>query len=124
MKIPESVRIGGIEHTVVRERRLNNGENLLCGQIRYMDCRITIEAECSHEYACLTLWHEILHGIENQMQLDLGGNGEHIIEAFARGVYQVLQDNGGRLFDLTARELTSYPDRAGCAAQEEKVCGK
>jgi hypothetical protein len=41
-----------------------------------------------------------MHGIENQAQLELGENREHIIEAFARGVYQVLQDNGGRLFDL------------------------
>ena len=48
----------------------------------------------------MTLWHEIMHGIEDQAQLELGEERERIIEAFARGVYQVLQDNGVRLFDL------------------------
>lgn len=33
-------------------------------------------------------------------EIELGENREHIIEAFARGVYQVLQDNAGRLYDL------------------------
>lgn len=100
MKIPEKVRIGGVEFDVVTESRLNDGEKMLAGQIRYMDCQIAIAEESSHEYKCLSLWHEIMHGIEEQTQLDLGEDRERIIESFARGVYQVLQDNGARLFDL------------------------
>ena len=100
MKLPKSIRIGGVEFDVIVEHRLNDGRNLLAGQIRHMDCQIAVADECSHEYKCLSLWHEIMHGIEEQAQLDLGENRERIIEAFARGVYQVLQDNGGRLFDL------------------------
>lgn len=100
MKIPEKIRIGGVEFDVVVEPRLNDGQRMLAGQIRYMECQIAIAEESSHEYRCLSLWHEIMHGIEDQAQLDLGEQKERIIEAFARGVYQVLQDNGGRLFDL------------------------
>lgn len=100
MKLPKSVRIGGVEFNVVVEPRLNDGRVLLAGQIRYMDCEIAIAKDCSHEYQCLSLWHEIMHGIEEQAQLDLGEKREQIIEAFARGVYQVLQDNGRRLFDI------------------------
>lgn len=100
MKLPKSVRIGGVEFNVVVEPRLNDGRVLLAGQIRHMDCEIAIAEDCSHEYQCLSLWHEIMHGIEEQAQLDLGENQERIIEAFARGVYQVLQDNGRRLFDI------------------------
>ena len=100
MKIPNSIRIGGVEHKIIFESRMNDGRNLLAGQIRHMDCTIAIAEECSHEYACLTLWHEIMHGIEEQMQLDLGEARERIIEAFARGVYQVLQDNGERLYKI------------------------
>lgn len=104
MKIPEKVRVGGVEFTIVIEHRLNDGKNLLAGQIRYMDCEIAIAEEGSHEYRCLSLWHEIMHALEEQAQLDLGEHREHIIEAFARGVYQILQDNGGRLFDLAEVE--------------------
>ena len=103
MKIPGKIRIGGVEFDVLIESRLNDGEKMLAGQIRYMDCQIALTAESSHEYQCLSLWHEIMHGIEQQAQLDLGEEQERIIEAFARGVYQVLQDNGGRLFDLKER---------------------
>lgn len=100
MKLPESIRIGGVEFEVIVEPRLNDGERMLAGLIRHMHCQIIVAEESSHEYRCLSLWHEIMHGIEEQAQLDLGEDRERIIEAFARGVYQVLQDNGRRLFDI------------------------
>lgn len=101
MKIPESVRIGGIEYKVVLENRLNDGEKMLAGQIRYMSGEIAVDKILGHDQRCLTLWHEIMHGIEDQMQLKLGDAQEQIIDAFARGVYQVLQDNGARFFDIS-----------------------
>ena len=101
MKIPKQIRIGGVEFDVITESRLNDGQKLLAGQYRPMDCQIAVAEECSYEYKCLSLWHEIMHGIEGQAQLDLGDDRERIIEAFARGVYQVLQDNGKRLFDIS-----------------------
>lgn len=100
MKIPKSVRINGVEFNIVRESHMNDGLRMLAGQIRHMECKIAIAEDCSHEYACLTLWHEIMHGIEECAQLQLGEDSERIIEAFARGVYQVLQDNGTRLYDI------------------------
>ena len=104
MKIPESVRIGGVEYAVIKENRLNDGRHLLAGQFRPMDCQIAITEDSSYQYQCLSLWHEIMHGIENHAQLELGEERERIIEAFAKGVYQVLQDNGGGLFDLRRDE--------------------
>lgn len=112
MKIPESVRIGGVEFAVVKEHRMNDGKHLLAGQYRPMDCQIAIAEESSYQYQCLSLWHEIMHGLEDQAQLELGEQRERIIEAFARGFYQVLQDNGGRLFDLQVPEPVHY----GCDA--------
>ena len=38
MKLPESIRIGGVEFEVIVEPRLNDGEKMLAGQIRHMDC--------------------------------------------------------------------------------------
>ena len=100
MKIPESIRIGGVEFAIIVEPRLNDGQRLLAGQIRHMAWQIAIAEESSHEYRCLSMWHEIMHAIEAQALLDLGDQQEKVIEAFARGVYQVLQDNGKRLFDI------------------------
>lgn len=118
MKIPESVRIGGVEYTVCIVRGLNDGQRMLAGQISYNDCVIEIEANGNHQYKCLSLWHEIMHGIETQEQLDLGAEKEKIIEAFARGVYQVLQDNGKRLFDIREPEPCVYGAREGRDAHE------
>lgn len=45
--------------------------------------------------------HEILHGIQNHSGIELPKDKEEqIIDMFARGIYQVLQDNGNRLFDI------------------------
>lgn len=106
MKIPNSIRVGGVEYNVVVEPHLNDGIRMLSGEIRYQDCEIALAENTSHEWKCLSLWHEIMHGIESQMQLDLGENQEQIIEAFARGVYQVLQDNGRRFFDICEQEVS------------------
>lgn len=100
MKIPKSVRIAGIEYTVIDGvESLNDGFQMLMGQIDYLESEIRISDRApSHQMKCVTLWHEILHGIQfnNGMEIE---NEEQVIEMFARGIYQVLQDNGKRLFD-------------------------
>ena len=35
MKIPNSVRIGGVEYTVKREANLNDGVNMLYGRVEW-----------------------------------------------------------------------------------------
>ena len=47
----------------------------------------------------MTLWHEILHGIREHANMQIE-NEEAIVEMFSKGIYQVLQDNGRRLFDI------------------------
>ena len=106
MKIPESVRIGGVEYAIRYEKNLRDGNNLLLGQISYDDCHIALSETdgTSHQKRCQTLWHEILHGIRDHAGLEIE-NEEEIVDMFAKGIYQVLQDNGGRLFDL--KEVTN-----------------
>lgn len=58
MKIPNKIRITGIDYAIESPKHLDNGE------------------------------------------LELGKNEENIIDTFAYGVYQVLQDNGKSLFDI------------------------
>lgn len=101
MKIPEKVRIGGVEYAVKREPFMSDGGHELMGQIRYQAGVIALSENVGmcHEVACMTLWHEILHGLARHFDLKLE-NEEAIVDAFARGVFQVLQDNADRLFDL------------------------
>ena len=101
MKIPESVRIGGVEYAVQYEPNLRKDNNLLYGAINYDESTITLSQTdgTGHQMRCITLWHEILHGIRNHAGIQIE-NEEEVVDMFARGIYQVLQDNGGRLFDL------------------------
>lgn len=103
MKIPETIRIGGVEYPIVEVSGLNDG-NLMCyGMIDYESCEIYLNAErgTAHEKRCLILLHEVMHGIVRHMGAELDPEQEeYLVDMFARGVYQVLQDNETRLFDI------------------------
>lgn len=101
MKIPESIRIGGIEYKVLYEPNLRLNNNLCYGAISYDDSTITLSTTdgTGHQMRCVTLLHEILHGIRNHAGIEIE-NEEEVVDMLAKGIYQVLQDNGGRLFDL------------------------
>jgi hypothetical protein len=101
MKIPDSIRIAVVEYEVVVVPHLMNGAKAAYGHIDFENSRISLSDTfgTEHQKRCLILWHEILHGIReaNGMEID---NEEQIVDMFAKGIYQVLQDNGARLFDL------------------------
>ena len=101
MKIPDSVRIGGVDYKVINDwQDLNDGLNMLSGQIDYNESTIKIsDAVHGHQAKCGTVWHDILHGIRNHTGLEIE-NEEQVVEMFAKGIYQVLQDNARALFDL------------------------
>lgn len=101
MKIPDSIRIGGVEYPIKCVPNLNDGEHVAYGQISFDDCLIELSSThgTGHEKRCQILWHEILHGIRNHAGLQIEDE-EAVVDMFAKGIYQVLQDNGKRLFDL------------------------
>ena len=101
MKIPENVRIGGVDYKVIDDwENLNDGINMLSGQIDYNESNIKISSLVNgHQAKCVTLWHEILHGIRNHTGMEIE-NEEQVVEMFAKGIYQVLQDNARALFDI------------------------
>ena len=114
MKIPESVRIGGVEYRILRaEPSLNDGIHMLCGQIDYQKSLIRLSDEVKgREQECITLWHEILHGIRNHAGVQIEDE-ETAVEMFAKGIYQVLADNGGRLFDIAEPKRCSGDASSG-----------
>ena len=104
MKIPEKIRIGGIEYQVTEVENLREGYQLLYGQIDYGSAEIRLSKTDgeNHQFRCVTLIHEILHGIADHANLDIKkATTEQVIDTLAKGLYAVLQDNGGRLFDLS-----------------------
>ena len=62
MKIPESVRIGGVEYAISYVENLQYGNQLAYGYIDYDNCKIELSATDSigHQKRCQTLLHEIL----------------------------------------------------------------
>lgn len=105
MKIPGSIRIGGIDYVIEYGDNLRIGNEICYGIISYNDCTITISTSDSnsHQHKCITLWHEILHGIFEHACLH-PENEEQVVEILSKGIYQVLQDNGGALFDIKGQE--------------------
>lgn len=101
MKITESIRIAGVEYKVNVVPNLMNGSTAAYGHIDYDNSTIELSDTfgIEHQKRCCILWHEILHGIReaNGMEIE---NEESIVDMFAKGIYQVLQDNGSRFFDL------------------------
>jgi predicted PilT family ATPase len=101
VKIPNSVRIGGIEYPIVYVKDLNTGVQLAYGHIDYDNCVIELSDNfgTAHEKRCCVLWHEILHGIREHAGIEIADE-ETVVDMFAKGIYQVLQDNGQRFFDI------------------------
>ena len=99
MKIPNSIRIGGVEYTVKREMNLNDGINMLYGRIEWEPSEIKLKFGMGEQHACITLWHEIIHALlyHSSVKLD-EETEERIAEALGFGVYQVLEDNHDRIY--------------------------
>ena len=100
MKIPKTVRISGIDYQIELLQHLNDGEKVLYGRAEYDQSSIKLNtSNQEHQFMCVTLWHEILHVICSQADINLGEEEEQVVDKIAYGIYQVLQDNGKAFFD-------------------------
>lgn len=105
MKIPKSIRIAGVEYSIDFVPNLMNGATAAYGHIDFENSCIELSDTfgVEHQKRCKILWHEILHGIVENSGMTIE-NEEDVVEMFAKGIYQVLQDNGARLFDIKYNE--------------------
>ena len=95
MKIPDKVRIGGVDYAIQYEERLNNGSQLACGFIDYNQAVITLEPSMQGvQGQAQALLHEIIHGIARHFDLAINED-EDTIDKLARGLYMVIKDNLG-----------------------------
>jgi hypothetical protein len=101
MKIPESVRINGIDYAVELREKLDNGQNVLYGWMSFGSETIALNTTVQHhQMQCVTLWHEMFHIALYMYDIDLGEQEERALNALAHATYQILHDNGNKLFDL------------------------
>ena len=122
MKIPESVRISGVEYSVVLTPHLMHDNVAAYGHIDYDRSLIGLSDTfgTEHQKRCQILWHEILHGIRESNGMEIEDE-EEVVEMFAKGIYQVLQDNGARFFDiLEGKSIAKKPPREANDVKEEK----
>lgn len=98
MKIPNKIRINGIDFRIERVKDLNDNGTPLSANICYHKCEINLCKRGDPQYLRVSLWHEILHAIVESVKLDLGNDEEKIIDTLAYGINQVIQDNKENLF--------------------------
>lgn len=119
MKIPQQIRLGGVEYQIKFVDGLTDGVRMLEGRINFRQSLIELNSSQEHQQACLTLLHELGHWIidaydtERKEDDKVPQDEEKVVEAFARGFYQILQDNGGALFDLERKEATQKDGHSG-----------
>lgn len=96
MNIPKKIWIAGVGYEVRSEEHLDNGVNLAYGNINYEESviRLLDTERIGHQHKSVTVLHEILHGIQHHYGIELPTEDEErIIDGFARGLYQVLEEN-------------------------------
>ena len=101
LKIPESVRIGGVDYKVNAVPNLRRGSSLLYGEICFDECLIDLSQTdgTGSERQKITLLHEILHGILwHYWSGEEIEKEEEIVTALSKGLFQVLKDNEESLF--------------------------
>lgn len=93
MKIPNKVKINGIDYEV---KKIKIGEvpplmkNHADGQTSYSECIIYLDNELNEQRMFQIFLHEIIHTIEWANNLD---SSEDYIQSMSSGLYQVLKDN-------------------------------
>lgn len=107
MKIPESIRLNGVEYAIEFGTNLNDGVHVASGLFMAPESKIVIDKNMtSYQQQCITFLHELCHAILFEYHVDLDDenavpkNEEILAEIFARGMYQFLQDNARKLFDI------------------------
>lgn len=101
MKIPNEIRINGVEFSVGYAPNLRMNDKLCFGYIDFDNSKIMLSETdgTEHQQRCITFLHEVIHGIIKNSAVEVFDE-EPVVDMLSRGIYQVLQDNGERLFDL------------------------
>lgn len=97
MQIPTTLRIAGLDYSVVLTKNPEVGNNVCFGTCTYGSCTIELNNDPTIAPGKLqqTLLHEILHAVWYHTSLNEDDGEERIIDALSKGLFQVISDNPG-----------------------------
>ncbi len=87
----EQINILGTTYTVKYVDYISK-EELKIGEVDYINQEIKIMNELSDDIKKVTLWHEIIHAVLNQLGFEEAEN-EHLVQSLATGIHQVTLEN-------------------------------
>ena len=95
MKMLKRVRIDTVYYSIIQEDKLIVEGKEAFGCIDYRKKIIKINPDISEDQEIQqTLWHEIIHGIMHERNLDLLKTDEETcVDELSKGIYQVILDN-------------------------------
>lgn len=105
MKITEKIKVGGFVYDVEREKGAFVGQSgtALDGEHSFADKTITVAKHGCKEYQQLVFLHEICHAIIDAY-VSPDEQDEKFVEAFSKGLYQVISDNPDIFYTTKAGE--------------------
>jgi hypothetical protein len=92
LNIPETVKVGYKDYQVVKVENLDDGTNLLYGQVLHPYEIIKLANKYSDNQMKCTLIHELVHAVDDLLGIDLK---EEQVVKLGNGLYQVIKDNPG-----------------------------
>ncbi|WP_214464547.1 ImmA/IrrE family metallo-endopeptidase [Levilactobacillus brevis] len=93
MKVPNKVKILGIEyHVELQEVPMDSGQ-FVWGYTDYAQTKIVLCSTLSEEKRVQTLFHELVHVMLHEVGNDDQCNDESLVNPLGNVLYQVLKDN-------------------------------
>ena len=92
MKLPKHIKIMGIVYDIKEVEKLldDDGIKKLNGTIRYNTTEILIDKGLSEQLKIITLWHEVIHGLLTQAEVD---HKENIVSVLGYGICGFINEN-------------------------------
>lgn len=90
MTVPKSIKVGGLRYRVLLKDEIEILGEAKLGAFDNEKLTIEICSSCVDDAKLVTLWHEIIHAIDEQANLNMS---EGATNALAHSVVQILRDN-------------------------------
>jgi len=91
MTVPKTVKIMGITYEICQvDKLMDHNQVKLNGNIDYSNSKISIDSELSDQIKIVTIWHEVIHGLLSQANIE---HDEKLVEFLGYGITGFLADN-------------------------------